>query len=896
MSHAAPLAVQRRRFARAVPCSALLCLAFAVLLSPLVPASVREPASGLGLITSAAVGITACLVRVRQTRGRRRRTWVLVAAAGLAGIASNLWVAGMGADPVDSPSGVGDGIICLALLLSTAALLTFPTIRRRGIDRTLLILDGAVIAAAVVVTTSILVYQRVLESDSAHRTALTTQLIPVFDVVLVTVALLLIVRSTGADRPALALISAGFVMYTVADLAFAVLVATREFQFGTLVDLGWMAGYLLIGLAAWYPSAHEEGPSPAPASLSDARATAVVYAVVLVAGAVQVLAPVAGRFGTAQGLLWLVIVAAVGARQTLLTLDHSRLRRGLEEQVRAQTADLRRMARQTDLLVSSVGDGIYGVDGAGRVTFVNPSAARALGCAREDLLGQDAHERFHAPRHDGTPYPWAGCYVAEAIRDGHSALAEQDVYVRADGERFPVEITASPIHEDGASGPASGAVVVFRDMTQRREIDRMKNEFVSVVSHELRTPLTSIRGSLGLLAGGALGALGPRAQGIAETALESSERLTRLINDILDLDRIQSGSGDLELGTHDVADLIARSTGEMGAMADAVDVTLVNGPAGGRVFVDADRIVQTLTNLLGNAIKFSDPGSEVVVSATPGENEVVFSVLDHGRGIPADKLDAVFERFQQVDSSDARQKGGTGLGLAISRGIVERHGGRIWAESGPGLGTTVSFSIPRASRTHRPAPRAAVAVVGGTDRTAATWTEQLTGHGFDLVHVGRAGFADAGDPGARPPALTLLALPLGDGVDPLSLCTSLQVALGAPPSDAEVLLIETDHQLRRALTEALTGHCARVTAVDPDQDAPSGAPEHEAGPRVLLVDLDARDAVATLARLRDRPAQRAALVAVHRTEVAPGSATQALAHDILAVATGVMARQNGEPW
>ncbi len=345
----------------------------------------------------------------------------------------------------------------------------------------------------------------------------------------------------------------------------------------------------------------------------------LVFAVLLVAAFVQVAFGTPDRLQTAQAVLWLVLICAAGARQTLLTRDNIALRRGLERRVREQTADLRRLVRQNEVLLTSVGDGIYGVDHEGRVTFVNPSGAQVLGYEPEQLLGLNAHEEFHAPTPEGAPYPWEGCYVTDAIRHGLVTSAEADVYLRTDGETFPVEITASPIMDEDV---VRGAVVVFRDVTQRREVDRMKNEFLSVVSHELRTPLTSIRGSLGLLAGGTLGDLTPRAHSMASIALESTERLTRLINDILDLERIESGTRPMELSAIDAVDLLRASATEMEGLAHDSGVRLEIGEAPGRVLADRDRIVQTLTNLLGNAIKFSSEGGAVRLDATEHDSEV----------------------------------------------------------------------------------------------------------------------------------------------------------------------------------------------------------------------------------------------------------------------------------
>ena len=340
--------------------------------------------------------------------------------------------------------------------------------------------------------------------------------------------------------------------------------------------------------------------------MSEARDTMLVFAVLLVAAFVQVAFGTPDRLQTAQAVLWLVLICAAGARQTLLTRDNIALRRGLERRVREQTADLRRLVRQNEVLLTSVGDGIYGVDHEGRVTFVNPSGAQILGYEPDQLLGLNAHEEFHAPTPEGAPYPWEGCYVTDAIRHGLVTSAEADVYLRTDGETFPVEITASPIMDEDV---VRGAVVVFRDVTQRREVDRMKNEFLSVVSHELRTPLTSIRGSLGLLAGGTLGDLTPRAHVDGQhrarehrAAHPADQRHPRPR-----ADRVRHPpDGADRASTRSTC--CARRRPRWRASPTTAAYASRSADAPGRVLADRDRIVQTLTNLLGNAIKFSSDG------------------------------------------------------------------------------------------------------------------------------------------------------------------------------------------------------------------------------------------------------------------------------------------------
>jgi signal transduction histidine kinase len=238
---------------------------------------------------------------------------------------------------------------------------------------------------------------------------------------------------------------------------------------------------------------------------------------------------------------------------------------------------------------------------------------------------------------------------------------------------------------------------LLRTEAALRHSEQVKDEFLSVVGHELRTPLTSIRGSLGLLAGGVLGELPEDAANMVAVAVLNTERLGRLVNDILDIERMAAGSLALEPAAVDASELVEQSIQVIQATADAAGVSLRSDVAQLTVLADADRIVQALVNLLGNAVKFSPRGGMVTIAVTRRDGGAMFSVRDNGRGIPADRLEAIFERFRQVDASDAREKGGTGLGLPIARGIVQQHNGRMWAESRPGEGSTLHFTLPVAS-------------------------------------------------------------------------------------------------------------------------------------------------------------------------------------------------------
>ncbi len=242
------------------------------------------------------------------------------------------------------------------------------------------------------------------------------------------------------------------------------------------------------------------------------------------------------------------------------------------------------------------------------------------------------------------------------------------------------------------------------DLRQRTELDSVKDEFISTVSHELRTPLTSIRGALGLLSAGLMGKVDTKAANLLRIASSNTDRLVRLINDILDLERMASGTAPLQTQTCSLRELIAQSVDTMSSMAETAHVQLQIVPEPGNPQVhfegDPDRIQQILTNLLSNAIKFSPAGSAIRVRTETRGGEFIVRVEDHGRGVPPDKLESIFERFNQVDPTDARQKGGTGLGLAICRSIVQQHGGQIWAERNDARtagepGTTFALRLPR---------------------------------------------------------------------------------------------------------------------------------------------------------------------------------------------------------
>ena len=352
---------------------------------------------------------------------------------------------------------------------------------------------------------------------------------------------------------------------------------------------------------------------------------------------------------------------------------------------------LDRVSRNNEALLKSAADGICGLSADGTVTFANPAALRLTGHDIEEMQGRDLHATFQHSRSDGSPYARKDSPILQSLRDGEVHRCDRDVFWRMDGTSFPVEYTSTPLLEEGR---ITGAVVIFKDISERREVERVKDELMSIVSHELRTPLASIRGSLGLLESGTLHAAPEKAQRMIEIAVQNTDRVVRLIEDILEVDNISTGSITLYTGSCDAAHLVQHAAAGLKTMADAANVTLMTRTQPLTILADADRIGQTLTNLVSNAIKFSEPGMTVAVDMKARDGDVLFEITDEGPGIPPHKLEAIFDRFEQVDASDSRQKGGSGLGLTICRAIVELHGGRIWAESPAGGGATFSFTLP----------------------------------------------------------------------------------------------------------------------------------------------------------------------------------------------------------
>ncbi|MEJ2452153.1 MAG: PAS domain S-box protein, partial [Gammaproteobacteria bacterium] len=371
---------------------------------------------------------------------------------------------------------------------------------------------------------------------------------------------------------------------------------------------------------------------------------------------------------------------------------------------RRRTAEnLAHAEERARLLLESAGEGIYGLDLQGNITFVNPATARMLGYDAIDLIGKRMHDFAQYSYQDRSEYPYRFSPTYKAITEGDIQRVSNEVMWRKDGSCFPVEYTVTPIRKNN---DIAGAVVIFNDITERKKVEHIKNEFISTVSHELRTPLTSVRGSLGLLVGGAGGELPDQAQTLVDIANKNTERLLLLINDILDIEKIESGKMVYHyklVNLHDFLEAAIQANHAYGQQFD-VKFRISQCPQDITVYADEDRLMQVMNNLLSNAAKFSTPGARVELSAVQRMQKVRISVTDHGKGIPQNFQKHIFEKFAQADASDTRSLGGTGLGLSISKAIVEQHGGRIDFISRVSFGTTFYFDLPIWTRSQDKSP------------------------------------------------------------------------------------------------------------------------------------------------------------------------------------------------
>ena len=428
------------------------------------------------------------------------------------------------------------------------------------------------------------------------------------------------------------------------------------------------------------------------------------------------------------------------------------LNQELELRVETRSKELLKSEERWQSLIDSLQLMVVGLDDEGSVTYVNPHFSSVTGYRREEILGQSWFDTM-LPRQSQAE-------IREVFEQGLAKpvampLHYENTILTATGEERIIawnntvlmdaqepsdtqtdalsntqlpntqllniqlpntQLQSQPNPQAGIQANTQSqlkTLSIGEDITQRSAIQRMKDEFISVVSHELRTPLTSIHGALDLLNSGLVEAGSERSRQVLDVAAQNSDHLVQLVDDILELERLESGKIRLELAPTSTRSITQAAVNVMAVLAEQAAIQLQVSDPGLEVWADGDRIAQVLTNLIDNAIKFSEPGSTIQIKvepaldaqAQPGENHsVCFQVIDSGTGIPPEQLNTIFDRFYQVDPSDSRNPGGTGLGLAICRSIVSQHQGQIWVESTLGQGCHFYFTLPLDAADDRSCP------------------------------------------------------------------------------------------------------------------------------------------------------------------------------------------------
>ena len=471
----------------------------------------------------------------------------------------------------------------------------------------------------------------------------------------------------------------------------------------------------------------------------------------------------------------MVQAVQIRERELALALTESR-------ELASVTAESRRRveAAHADLLATleTVPAALLIFNPDGSVRLRNRAATEVFGIEPQNPeLRKNYWSRFKRFAKDGSVIPPDEWISARALRGETTRNEELEIH-HPDGRVFPILASGAPLRNE--LGHVAGAVVAFQDISRLREVDRMKDEFVSIVSHELRTPLTSIRGSVQLVLDEPGSVPDPEHQKLLQIALNNCERLVRIINDILDVSKIESGNLTLRKKAVHVADLVRQAVDVVAPPARNANVKLdVSVPANIRpVMVDPDRIVQAIVNLLSNAVKFAPPDSTVTTTVTGSDHMVTVAVADQGEGIAPENLNRLFKKFQQVDSSSSRRKGGTGLGLAITKALVEQHGGRIFVDSELHKGTRFSFTLPTATSEEAASIAPVVAnqdgsarlvvrrvlIVDDDDDFRGLMKVQLTHAGYEVLDARDAASAFQIAKSAKPDVITVdLLMPGIDG-------------------------------------------------------------------------------------------------------------------------------------
>lgn len=375
----------------------------------------------------------------------------------------------------------------------------------------------------------------------------------------------------------------------------------------------------------------------------------------------------------------------------------------LEKQVQDRIKQIKKTEAKAQIILETAADGIFTTDEIGTIKTFNPSAERMFNYNSKEIIGKSIDillaNTYKKELSQFLSEEYNPCSQKTPIDQDTPKFEHEMKGMKKDGDVFPIYLSLGKACIEGKKTFTG----IVRDITELKKVEKMKNEFVSVVSHELRTPLTSIRGSLGLVAGGATGDLSDKTKEMVDIAVNNSDRLIRLINDILDIEKIESGKMEIELKPINLLEIIEQTVKSNQGYADQHHINFIIKDDHPEIKINADQdaLTQILTNLLSNAAKFSPKDSNVEIIVDRIKDKVQVSVKDYGPGIPENFQDKIFDKFAQSDSSDSRQKGGTGLGLSISKALIEKMGGGISFRTEINEGTTFTIEIQEIEQKER---------------------------------------------------------------------------------------------------------------------------------------------------------------------------------------------------
>ena len=660
--------------------------------------TVTTAVDDIGEAVAALIAAASCGLAAYRAAGRVRVAWGLIGLSALSWFAGevvwSIYEVGLGMS-VPFPSAADAGFL-LAIPLAVGGVLAFPSAPGRITTR------GKAIVDAIIVTLSLIFVSWALGLGNVYRTSAdepVAQLIgaayPASDVVIIGVLLLVMRRATMAQRGSMVLVVLGFASNAVADSAFAFLTAAGQYgALGSLLDAGWVVGFLLIALAPLWPATMSE-PSPAEGPV-DVWQEAVPWVSLFAASLITLIYALTGRaldtFLTAAGgsLGMLLVVSTILSHRDSARLFN--LTAHSEAQLAQRTEILTQVITHAPLGVARVGVDLRILDANPRLGALLHAPAKVMvGSLVGDFLSPEALQNL--------------LEHSKPLWDGQVDTIEGDTPTRrADGSEVWLHYIVAAVRRP--NGMIDYFLAMFEDITAKHEaqettmanlaalerLSKLKSEFVSMVSHEFRTALVGIQGFSELLQSGDNAPLD--VVNLATDINNDAQRLNRMIGEMLDLDRMEAGKIQLHPRPVDLNGLVTDTVERLQAATEQHRLTTQLDRALPIVSGDADRLVQVISNLLTNAIKYSPDGGEILVKTQAEEGSVHVSVIDHGIGIAPEFVGRLFGRYERFESNRTSQVVGTGLGLAITRQIVELHGGKIWVESKPGEGSNFQFTLP----------------------------------------------------------------------------------------------------------------------------------------------------------------------------------------------------------